>query len=696
MKIFNPKYYRILFIVISLLFSTTLIFSQVNPLKIKKKEFKKQEYGFKDAWAAVKEGNYHYTLGLGSYREARESYLKAYGYNSDNAELNYMIGRCYLFTDNKFESIKYIEKAYNINPAVNFDIHLMLGMAYHQILEFDKAIEEYNYFINEIHPKRRPIYQSQVDLYIQQCKNGKLLAANPKRVVINNLGKGINSVFDEYGPIIASDGNMMYFTTRRKYSKKSDKSVIDNKYFEDIYYSELIKGSWIRARRLDDKITGKTNQTNVAVIGVSPDQKKIYIYKGGSNSGDLFVCEYKKDKWTKPKSLSKFNSKHREVSMCISSDESALYFISSTTKYGYGGNDIYIVRKNEKGKWNKPENAGNVINTFYDELGVSLGPGDSVLYFSSRGHNSMGGYDVFKSTLSKVGLWSKPENLGYPINTPNDDVFYIEHPDGKTAFYSSNRESGLGGMDIYKIIFLGSEKDMLAGDVDDLIAGAKVPYDNIYFVPTKKLAVDTTILMRGFINDSENQKPVVAKIELIDREKSQVAALGISDETGNYSIKVPEAKPYGVEIVAKGYLLYLDMVDLTYKTFDEVVIKNFLLDRIEVGAKVILKNIYFETGKSNLKPESYTSLDNVVKLLENNETIRLEISGHTDNVGGLKTNTKLSNDRARAVVNYLVNKGIPESRLEYKGYAYSQPIAPNNTAEGRAQNRRVEFKVLSK
>lgn len=687
-------------ILLSILFLVAIISpeisAQINPVKIKRKEFKKQEYGFQDAWMNLKDGNYYYAKGLGSYRLARESYLLAYGYNSENPELNYMIGRCYLFSDNKFESIKYIAKAYKLEPDVHYDIHLMMGMAFHQILEFDKAIDEYNYFINKIHPKYRPDYQSQVDLFIQQCKNGKILAAEPKRVVINNLGSAVNSVFDEYGPVISKEGEIMYFTSRRKYSKKSKKSIIDDKFFEDIYISGQDKNTWTRAKRVDNKITGKTNTTNVAVVGLSPDKQSLYIYKGKNRGGDLYVSKFKKDKWTAPRSLSKFNSKHREVSMCISSDESTLYFVSSNTKAGYGGTDIYFSNKNIRGKWEKPVNAGNVINTFFDELGVSLGTNDSVLFFSSKGHNSMGGYDVFRSVLSDVGLWSKPINLGYPINTPNDDIFYVDIAGGKTGYYSSNRESGLGGMDIYKVIYLGVEKDMFVGDVEDLVAGAKIPYDNIYFVPTQKLKVDTSILMRGFINDSENQKPVIAKIEIIDQERSQVVATAISDSTGNYSVKIPESKIYGVDIIATGYLLFLDMVDLSMKTYDEVVVKNFLLDRVEVGAKVILKNIYFESGKSTLKPESYAGLDNVVKLLETNPSLRIEISGHTDNIGSQSMNTRLSNNRAKAVVNHLTGKGITENRLEYKGYAFSQSIAPNNTAEGRKQNRRVEFKVLSK
>jgi outer membrane protein OmpA-like peptidoglycan-associated protein len=308
----------------------------------------------------------------------------------------------------------------------------------------------------------------------------------------------------------------------------------------------------------------------------------------------------------------------------------------------------------------------------------------------------MGGYDIFKSTLSNVGLWSQPVNLGYPVNTPNDDIFYQEMPDGKTAYYSSNRETGLGGMDIYKIIYLGAEKEMQVADVEDRVAGLKVPYDDIYFTPSQKIKVDTSLVLRGFINDSESKKPIIAKIELVDREISQIAATAISDSTGNYSMKIQLAKAYGVEIVAKGYMLYLDVVDLSHRTYGDVIVKNFLLDRMEVGAKVVLKSIYFEFGKATLKPASYIGLNNIIQLLQSNETLSIEVSGHTDNIGGLKANTKLSTERAKAVVDYLVKKGISPNRLTYKGYAYSQPVAPNDTDKGRAQNRRVEFKVLSK
>ncbi len=671
------------------------IYAKSKPLKIKRKEFKKEQTGFKDAWYSIKDARYFYRLGQASYTDAREEYLKAYKYNSENAELNYMIGRCYLFSDHKNEAIKYFEKAFSINPKVNFDIHLMLAMAYHQVYEFDKAIGEYNLFMTNLRPGKKDEYQMEVNRAIQQCENGKVLLLDPKRVVILNPGDAINSIYDDYGPVVSSDGSKMYFTSRRSANKRSKRSILDNKYYEDIYYSTAKDDEWYRAVRLDKKISGKTNRTNIAVVGLSPDNQKLYIYKGKENNGDLYECTWDKNSWSRPKSISKINTNYHDVSMCVSSTGSTLYFVSSNKKKSYGGTDIFYCTKNSRGKWDKPKNIGNVINTFYDEIGVSLSANDSVLYFSSKGHNSMGGYDVFKSTLSNVGLWSQPVNLGYPINTPNDDVFYQESKDGRTAYYSSNREKGLGGMDIFKIVYLGVEKPIKAADIINPLAGLTAPY-NIYLFPSEKVAIDTSLILRGFINDSESKKPVIAKIELVDREISQIAATAISDSTGNYSMKIQSAKSYGVEIVARGYLLYLDVVDLSHRTYGDVVVKNFLLDRVEVGAKVILKNIYFETGKATLKKESTIGLDNIIQLLQSNETLRIEVSGHTDNVGGLAANKKLSTNRAKAVVDYLVKKGIAADRLTYKGYAYSQPVTSNKTAKGRAQNRRVEFKVLSK
>ncbi len=683
-------------IAIILLFSLN-VFSQTPPLKIKKKEFKSAEYGFKEAWYDVRDGNRLYAAGPGSYRDAREYYLKAYEYNPDNAELNYMIGKCFLFTDNKFESIKYIKKAFDLDPHVYFDIRLLLGMAYHQVNEFDNAIEEYNFFLKGVSPRYREDYEEQVNMLIRQCKHGRDLVLDPRRVVINNLGQGVNSAYDEYAVAMDENEEEMYFTSRRQLTEKSKRSVIDDKFFEDVYHSTVNSGEWGHADRFDEKLVGKKNNTNVAVVGWSKDKNTLYLYMGKEKAGDLYKTEYKpeKKKWGKLKPVKKFNSKHKETSICFSSDGQKLFFVSSDPKYSYGGTDILYCEKNSKGKWSKPKNIGNSVNTFYDEVGISLSSNDSVLFFSSMGHNSMGGYDVFKSTLEDVNLWSKPVNLGYPVNTPSDDIFYFETDDNKIAYYSSNRESGVGGLDVYKLIYLGSEKQMALGTLSEPYVGMLPPY-NIWFEDPVKLKIDTRITMRGFITDSESHEPIVAKLEIIDQENDKIVAIAISDSTGNYSVKVDSAKLYGIDINAKGYLMYLDNVDLTGKTYENVVLKDFEMDRVEVGARMVLKNIYFETGKADLMPESYQTLNAVVKLMENNPTLVLEISGHTDNVGSKKYNENLSRARAKSCVDYLVSQGISETKLQYKGYGFQFSLFPNDNEENRAKNRRVEFKIISK
>ncbi|MBN2612818.1 MAG: OmpA family protein [Bacteroidales bacterium] len=690
------KIYKITLTAI-ILFMATIAATPQQLIKIRRSEFKIIDEGFKEAWSAVKEGNRLIPEGSGSYREARKNYLKAYRYNPNNPELNYMIGITYLFTDNKYESIKYLKKAFKENPEVAPDVRLMLGRAYHYTLDFDNALLEYSEYLKTLSPKEIVVKKPIVDNYILECRNGKELVSEPKRVVVLNPGPAINTEYDEYSPVITRDEKTMFFTSRRQHTEKSPRNPADNKYFEDIYKTEDKGAGWQQAVRFDPKVNKKKNKANNAAVAISSKNDDLYIYIGKSRAGDIFSSTLKEGKWTKPSPLSnRINTPSRETSLALSSNGKTMYFCSANPKTSFGGSDIYITTQDVNGKWQKPKNIGQMINTKLDEVAVSLSANDSILYFSSKGHKTMGGFDVFFSRLTETGLWTQPENIGYPVNTADDDVFYSVSPDNRYAYYATIRESGLGGKDIYKVIFLGEEKEMIQSNEDIPVLGVLPPFESIFFTMPAKLQLDTSITMKGRITDSENGKSVVAKLELIDPSQSRVIATAISDTGGYYTLKVPEAKQYGAEIVAKGYLLFLDAVDLQGQTYLKDYIKDFQLERVEVGAKVILKNIFFEFGKATLKPESYAELDNVVKLLQNNEGVRLEISGHTDNVGALKTNMKLSEDRAKAVVEYLIGRGIASGRLEYKGYAYTQPIAPNNTEEGRAQNRRVEFKVLSK
>jgi outer membrane protein OmpA-like peptidoglycan-associated protein len=351
-----------------------------------------------------------------------------------------------------------------------------------------------------------------------------------------------------------------------------------------------------------------------------------------------------------------------------------------------------------KEKWTDPINMGAAINTVYDEEAVFWHPKEDKLYFSSQGHNSMGGYDVFVIERDENGMWSNPENLGYPINTPSDDIFFKMDENNKQAYYSSVRDNGYGGKDLYKIIILGEEKELKLKTDDIFLAWNYKSIDDLFYYTPSELKVDTALFMTGLVIDSKTTEPIkLVKIEVIDLELSKVVATGLTDTSGYYEIKIPKKKDYGVEVTAKDYLFFVEIAYLSQKqVIDSKVSANFQLDKIDVGAKMVLDNIFFETNKAAIKPESTTALERLASLLIENPTIRLEISGHTDNVGSYRANQKLSESRAKSVVDYMVNKGVGSSRLEYKGYSFNQPIADNGTAEGRSKNRRVEFKVLSK
>ena len=667
-------------------------------LVIKKKEFKTEaEEGFVEAWKNVQAGNGFFDAGKGTYDLARDQYLLAYQYNSEHPVLNYKIGVCYLFTDNKYEALSYLRKAYDKYPDLHPEINYHLGRAYHLVLEFDKAIEHYAKFREKAVDLGNVTGAIEVDKRVIECNNGKKIIEEPYRVIIANLGDSINSVYDDYSPVFTRQDSVLYFTSRRFHTRRNKRSPYDNKYFEDIYVSELLEdGKWSGAQPLPGKVNTSGND---AIAGAAPDGKTLYIYNGKSNSGDILISDWnpKKNVWKRPgKISSRLRSDQAEGSVFFTQTGDTIYFISADEKLTQGGKDIMISVRDSKGRWRDPENLGSLVNSKYNEEGIFLTPDGKEMFFSSQGHNSMGGYDVFYTYKQDDGTWADPENIGYPVNTPDDDLFFRLSANGKHAYYSSIREGGVGAKDIYKITFLGSEKELMILTEDILTAALPDTLKKGFFTMPEEISIDSFYYLKGKVTDKETGEPLLAKLEFIDIDNSVVIATALSADSGNYSVRFPAPRTYGVEIVVKDYLFYLDIVDLSKEASDEVTIKDFQLEKIQVGTKVVLENIYFETGKAILKPESFKQLDQVIEFMESNETLRMEISGHTDNTGSMKVNSKLSEDRAKAVVDYLTGKGIAMDRLEWKGYAYTQPIAPNDTAEGRAKNRRVEFKILSK
>jgi len=666
-------------------------FTQEN-VKIKKSQFFTVETKFKEAWKAVKSGVKYYKKGIAEYRRAREQYLKAYTYNDKNAALNYKIGVCYLYTDDKPEAIKYLQKAFQIDNNLVWDIHFQLARAYHMNYDFDNAIKEYKLFLASTPKRKLKTITVNIDRCMQECENGKDLITKPVRVVVQNLGKNINSEYDDYASVFDSKEETMYFTTRRLTRKNNKLNAADNKYGENIYISKRRGRDWSLAQPFDQFNTRKSE----GMLAVSPDNKKLYFYQSKKN-GTIGYSEQEDLEWSRIKAVPKINSrKGRETSVAFTPDGKMMFFVSDKDYKGsIGGKDIYYCVRDSKGDYSKPVNMGATVNTPYNEDAVWVSHDGKTLYFSSKGHESMGGYDIFSTSLVNIPDWSKPENIGYPINTPDDDLYFSMSSNGKFGYLSANREKSNGGRDIYRVIYIGAEKEF------DMPAGESPAGYAIYPTPglldrlPQYFTVDTSVVIMGKVYDADSKKGIMSKIQFIDSQKSQVVAVVISDSIGNYSAKLPEKKSFGVEINAKGYLFYLDMVNLKDSVKD-VVRKDFALKELSIGAKVVLKNIFFETGKATLKEESFQQLEAVIAFMKENPSLKLEISGHTDNVGAMAANIKLSQARAKAVVTYMVTNGIEQERLTFEGYGPKQPIAPNNTKEGKAKNRRVEFKITGK
>lgn len=680
----------------AILIGSSCVLSAQEDVKISKKDFKTGiDIGFKEAWESVRMGDELYESGVGTYDMARDHYLFAYQYNPDNAALNYKLGICYMYTDSKYEAIDYFKKAYTIDPEVSEDINLVLAQAQQLVLEFDQAIKHYNAFNVGLSATGRQEYGLYLAKRITECKNAKVLVREPVRVILQNVGDAVNSRYDDYNPVFAYDDTTLYITSRRPF-EDGKRNPFDNKYYEDIYRSSFVNGVFQEAVRVQEPFNSKSND---AIVGWAVDGGRVILYRGDVQGGDLSFSNYdqEKKKWTKPKPLkSKLTSKDGETSACTSPDGKELYFVSGNRELTIGGKDILFASQNEKGKWSKPINLGREINTPYDEEGVFITPDNLYLYFASKGHNTMGGYDIFRCFRNPDGGWSTPENLGFPINTPDDEVFFVTDKTGKYGYYSAVRDGGYGAKDIYRIVYLGAQKDLLFRTKDRLLAGENLEKKGFLTTPVP-LVLDSSIHLEGYVLDSVGEtKGLMARLSFVNTDDGTQSKTIYTDTTGFFHVEIQSPTLFVVEIIASDYLYFNAILDLIGEEGEEVLKRKYYLKKVEVGTKVVMDNIYFETGKSVLQPESFAALDEIFIFLDNNPDMKLEISGHTDNTGSLRINQRLSTERARAVVKYLVEQGATEENLSWKGYADSQPIEGNDTPEGREQNRRVEFKVLAK
>jgi len=685
---------KILLLLLSLsVFCVSFTYGQTN-VNFEKKNFTSRKPAFKEAMKNLKHGDSYFEKGDGFYSVALEYFLKANIFNSDNGFLNYKIGVCYLKSSDQGKALRYLIKSekllYNVAP----DIHFRLGEAYQVLCKFDEAVEEYNKFKNGLSPDELSKQQLLITKRVDECKQAKELYADSVRVFIDNAGQAINSKYNEYSPVITTDESVMYFTSKREGSVGGNLNKF-NEYDEDVYSSTKVGDQWKTAENLSRFNT----KFNDATLGISPDGQQLYVYQS-SNGGDIYVSKRKGDKWMGAKTFKKINTPDHECAISFSPDNNTVYFCTNNNKNKdhLGGYDIYYCKKNKKGKWEDPKNLGPVVNSPYDEVDVFMHPDGRTLYFCSNGHKNIGGYDVFKTTLNDDGIWTEPVNLGYPINTPLNERFFVMSGSGKHAYYSSAKMGGLGGYDIYKITFLGPEKQPLLSNEDYLLAGfAKPIKEKVEIEQSVDIKTSRLTVVKGTVSDAMVAEftPLEADIEISDNATSQLISTNKTNTaTGKFLITLPSGKDYAITVKKQDYLFHSENFNIPATSTYQEVNLDIKLMKIQKEAKIVLRNVFFEFGKSSLKPESYAELDELVEIMKANPKLKIEIGGHTDNKSSRAFNLSLSEKRAKSVVDYL-SKSIAVSRMTYKGYAFDVPVAPNTTEEGRAQNRRVEFKIIS-
>ncbi|MCP4521241.1 MAG: OmpA family protein [Cytophagales bacterium] len=673
---------------------------------------KHQKEAFKRAKKEFEKGLDLYLEGPQQYKNVLRHLRIAHEFNPNNAEVNFVIGECIMIVEEKKDAIPFLEKAFSLDPNIDPDIDYYLARAYHYNEEWDKAIDWYQKQIDLLKSRRNKKNFEEVTAEIencqhsiQQCNNGKILVKNPVRIFVDNMGATLNSPYPEFGSIVSADESTMIFTSRRPGStgsktvneaKAMKKDLGEQDYMEDIYITyKDANGNWGTPQNIGKPINDDGHD---ATVYLSSDAQSMIFYRSDKHGGGLYTSELKGDKWTKPKNLGKnINTDYHETTASYSPDKKTLYFVSDKPDDNYGGHDIFVSQWNEKKeRWGEAKNLGPTINTKYDEEGVFIHPDGETMYFSSKGHNSMGEYDIFYSKLVN-GKWSKPVNMGYPVNGADNDVFLVMSADKRTGYYSSVHKDGYGSRDLYLITFLGAEKEVISNTEDNLLASLVMPISEKVIEPTVQVSQSKTTIVKGIVIDAVTRKPVEAKIVLTDnKQNKEVATFTSNSATGKFLLSLPSGRNYGIAVENPNYLFHSENFDIPDTALYQQVYKEIRLKNISVGTKIVLKNIFFDTDKATLRDESIPELKRLLELLNEVPSMKIEIGGHTDSVGSDSYNQGLSQRRAQAVVKYLTTNGINASRLTSKGYGEKEPIATNDTDKGRQENRRTEFKILSK
>ncbi|MDZ4667644.1 MAG: OmpA family protein [bacterium] len=601
-----------------------------------------------------KKAEYYFGEALKTFQ--LQDFMKAQGYLDKALALdpNFIDGYMMLAEikkdNDKFEDAIVL---YNKIVAINPDFPMSYfgrSKCYFALNKYEQAFQDATKFMTF------PDYYQKKD-QVSVIKNNSDFARNAilSPIPFNpvNLGNMVNSMDNEYFPGITADEQVLIFTR------------LVNGRDEEFYRSTRVDGKYTFAENMGYPINTERNE---GTVSLSSDGQYIFYTAcnrpGANGSCDLFLSKLDGNTWSEPINLGPpVNSASWESQPCLSFDGRTLYF-SSNRPGGYGESDIwYTTFKN--GRWTPPVNAGPEINSAGDEQSPFIAKDDQTLYFNSDGHPGMGGVDLFFTRRTPDGRWQKPINLGYPINSEKDETCLIISSNGKDAFMAKEGTDSRGGLDIYSF------------ELYELARPKKTGY------------------AKGVVFDAVTRKKLAAKIELIDLATGKTIIESYSNKvSGEFLVCLQGNKNYALNVSASGYLFYSENFALQNQGATDPLVISVPLQPITPGAKVVLKNIFFDSDKFDLKEESKAELNKLVQFLGANASVKIEIGGHTDNTGDLAKNNSLSANRAKAVKDYLAATGVPVTRLTYKGYADTQPIADNKTVEGRAQNRRTEIKIM--
>jgi outer membrane protein OmpA-like peptidoglycan-associated protein/tetratricopeptide (TPR) repeat protein len=680
------------------LFLSFSVFSFGQDVEFRSANFKDNKEGFKKAKEQLELGTEQWLLGNAEvfvvkspelfYMKALEHFEKAYAFNPNSAELNFKIGVCHIHSTHKVKALPYFKEAYKRNALVDPFINYYMGLVHQLEGDFNKALTFYTTFETEY--RKADDFGKFVKQRKSECKSGLKLVGTPIRAWVDHVPE-LSSEFDDYAPSVSMDGEEIILTSNRPNDHTPNEVGV---YDDDIYSASLIDGVWQKPTKLKGKINTEGNDVsnNLSYNGT----KMLMSKKNAQGNTDIYESELRGDTWSDPISFSRdINLKSNERFASYNFNDRAIYFAKDKPG-GKNGYDIMVsgVKVKRDRSYGLPTQILDVSSQFNDGP-IYMHPNGKIMYFASEGFNSMGGYDIFYAKKIKGGGWTKPVNMGAPINTPYDDFFFAATANGKFAYIASNRAGGKGGYDIYKATFWGDEKSPSLATEDYLLASVAKPIQDPELVGEVKVtSMAELTVFKGKTLDAITKKAVEAIIEITDNNKGEIVeSFTTNSATGKFLISLESGGNYGIAVKADGYLFHSENFDIPQGSAYNLVNKTIELKNIKIGSKIALRNVFFDTGKSNIRSESNAELDRLVQLLKDVPSLKIELSGHTDNTGSAQNNNKLSQARADAVVAYLTSKGIAANRLTAKGYGSDKPIDTNSTASGRQNNRRTEFEI---